>query len=155
MHQYYDYCDTYNSYDSGLSLDDKNGVKTFSCEICKQSKFILKKSVNNPKFKCEECIQKKEAVTNSDPNDVALNMPATPTTPTPPTPTTPTTPTPPTPTPPTPTLSFQASPAMLTADGMYQPYQQYQPYQLEQQQQQQPALETTPQFSWRWFNFFV
>jgi hypothetical protein len=118
-------------------LDDKNGVKTFSCEICKQSKFILKKSVNDPKFKCEECIQKKEAVTNSDPNDVAFNMSIPPT-------------------PPTPTLSFQASPAMLTADGMYQPYQQYQPYQLEQQQgQQQPAMETTPQFSWRWFNFFV
>ena len=126
MHQYYDYCDTYDSYDSGLALDGKNGVKTFSCEICKQSKFILKKSVNDPKFKCEECIQKKEAVTSQ---------------------------------------SFQASPAMLTADGMYQPYQQYQPYQLEQQQQQgqleqqqgqqQPAMETTPQFSWRWFNFFV
>jgi hypothetical protein len=138
MHQYYDYCDTYDSYDSGLALDGKNSVKTFSCELCKQSKFILKKSVNDPKFKCEECIQKKEAVTTSNPNDVALNMPATP------------------------TLSFQASPAMLTADGMYQPYQQYQPYQLEQQQQQQqeqgqqqPALETTPQFSWRWFNFFV
>lgn len=137
MHQYYDYCDTYDSYDSGLSLDDKNSVKTFSCEICKQSKFILKKSVNDPKFKCEECIQKKEAVTNSDPNDVALNMNM----------------------PATPTLSFQASPAMLTADGMYQPYQ---PYQLEPQQQQQeqgqeqqPAMETTPQFSWRWFNFFV
>lgn len=59
MHQYYDYCDTYDSYDSGLSLDDKNSVKTFSCEICKQSKFILKKSVNDPKFKCEKCIQKK------------------------------------------------------------------------------------------------
>jgi hypothetical protein len=132
MHQYYDYCDTYDSYDSGLALDGKNSVKTFSCEVCKQSKFILKKSVNDPKFKCEECIQKKESV--SDPNNVALNMPATTTTPT-------TTPTP----------SFQASPAMLTMDGMYQ---QQQPYQ-QQQQQQQPMLETTPQFSWRWFNFFV
>jgi hypothetical protein len=148
MHQYYDYCDTYDSYDSGLALDGKNSVKTFSCELCKQSKFILKKSVNDPKFKCEECIQKKESV--SDPHDVALNMPATTTTPT-------TT---------IPTLSFQASPAMLTMDGMYQPYQQYQPYQLEpgqqqqgqqqqEQQSQQPMLETTPQFSWRWFNFFV
>lgn len=130
MHQYYDYCDTYDSYDSGLALDGKNSVKTFSCEVCKQSKFILKKSVNDPNFKCEECIQKKESV--SDPNNVALNMPATTTTP-------------------TTTLSFQASPAMLTADGMYQ---QQQPYQ-QQQQQQQPMLETTPQFSWRWFNFFV
>lgn len=147
MHQYYDYCDTYDSYDSGLALDGKNSVKTFSCEVCKQSKFILKKSIAEPKFKCEECIQKKESV--SDPNNVALNMPATTTTPTT-----------------TPTLSFQASPAMLTMDGMYQPYQQYQPYQLEpgqqqqgqqqqEQQSQQPMLETTPQFSWRWFNFFV
>jgi hypothetical protein len=124
MHQYYDYCDTYDSYDSGLALDGKNSVKTFSCEVCKQSKFILKKSVNDPKFKCEECIQKKESV--SDPNNVALNMPATTTTPTP---------------------SFQASPAMLTMDGMYQ--------QQQGQEQQQPMLETTPQFSWRWFNFFV
>jgi len=143
MNQYYGYCDTYDSYDSGLSLDDKNSVKTFSCDECKQSKFILKKSTSDPKFKCEECIQKKESV--SDPHDAALNMPATPA---------------------TPTLSFQASPAMLTMDGMYQPYQQYQPYQLEQgqqqegqqqqeQQSQQPMLETTPQFSWRWFNFFV
>jgi hypothetical protein len=144
MHQYYDYCDTYDSYDSGLALDGKNSVKTFSCEVCKQSKFILKKSVNDPIFKCEECIQKKESV--SDPNNVALNMPATTTT----TPTT-TTPTTTTPTTTTPTPSFQASPAMLTMDGMYQ---QQQPYQ-QQQQQQQPMLETTPQFSWRWFNFFV
>jgi ABC-type uncharacterized transport system involved in gliding motility auxiliary subunit len=73
-------------------------------------------------------------------------MPATTTT----TPTT-TTPTTTTPTTTTPTPSFQASPAMLTMDGMYQ---QQQPYQ-QQQQQQQPMLETTPQFSWRWFNFFV
>ena len=140
MHQYYDYCDTYDSYDSGLALDGKNSVKTFSCELCKQSKFILKKSITDPKFKCEECIQKKEAVTNSNPNDVVLNLPATP------------------------TLSFQASPAMLTADGMYQPYQPYQLQsqqqqtqqpQLQQQQQQQPTLDTTPQFTWRWFNFFV
>ena len=141
MHQYYDYCDTYDSYDSGLALDGKNSVKTFSCEVCKQSKFILKKSIAEPKFKCEECIQKKESV--SDPNNVALNMPATTTTPTT-----------------TPTLSFQASPAMLTMDGMYQPYQlepgqQQQGQQQQEQQSQQPMLETTPQFSWRWFNFFV
>ena len=143
MHQYYDYCDTYDPYDSGLSLDGKNSVKTFSCEVCKQSKFILKKSTSDPKFKCEECIQKKEATATATASafnpDVTLNMPIPP------------------------TLSFQASPAMLTADGMYQPYQSYQPYQLQQQQQpqqqqpqqQQPTFETTPQFSWRWFNFFV
>jgi len=108
-------------------LYDNNSVKTFSCNVCKQSKFILKKNTSDPNFKCEECIQKKEDSTSlPTPTfnpDVTLNMPAS--------------------------TPFQASPAMLTADGMYQPYQQYQ-----QPQQQQP-LETTPQFTWRWFNFFV
>ena len=147
MHQYYDYCDTYDSYENGLSLDRKNSVKTFWCDECKQSKFILKKSIAEPKFKCEECIQKKEAPNEatasvSTPNlqnpDIVLNLPVS--------------------------SSFQASPAMLTMDGVYQPYQSYQPYQLQQQtqtqqqeqpQQQQPTLDTTPQFTWRWFNFFV
>jgi len=135
MHQYYDYCDTYESYDSGLSLDGKNSVKTFSCDECKQSKLILKKSTSDPKFKCEECIQKKEdSMPPPTPNpNVVLNMPVS--------------------------SSLQASPAMLTMDGMYQ---QYQPYQLQpqqeqpqQQQSQQPTFDTTPQFSWSWFNFFV
>ena len=164
MHQYYDYCDTYDSYENGLSLDRKNSVKTFWCDECKQSKFILKKSIAEPKFKCEECIQKKEAPNEatasvSTPNlqnpDIVLNLPVS--------------------------SSFQASsfqasslqasPAMLTMDGMYQ---QYQPYQLQQpqeqqepqqgqqeqqgqqgQQSQQATFDTTPQFSWRWFNFFV
>ena len=140
MNQYYGYCDTYDSYDSGLSLDDKNSVKTFSCDECKQSKFILKKSTSDPKFKCEECIQQKEdsrppipPIPTFNP-DVVLNMPVS--------------------------SSFQASSAILTMDGMYQ---QYQPYQLQpqqeqqtrQQQEQEPTLDTTPQFSWRWFNFFV
>ena len=57
MQQYYDYCDTYESYDSGLVLDNKNKIRTFSCNVCKQSKFVLKKSVSDPVFKCEECIK--------------------------------------------------------------------------------------------------
>ena len=57
MQQYYDYCDTYESYDSGLALDNKNKIKTFSCNMCKQSKFVLKKSISDPVFKCEECIK--------------------------------------------------------------------------------------------------
>ena len=151
MHQYYDYCDTYDSYENGLSLDRKNSVKTFWCDECKQSKFILKKSIAEPKFKCEECIQKKEDSTpplipTFNP-DVVLNLPLSSS---------------------FQASSLQASPAMLTMDGMYQ---QYQPYQLqqpqeqqqgqqqqgqqEQPQQQQPTLDTTPQFTWRWFNFFV
>jgi len=57
MHQYYDYCDTYDSYDSGLALDNKNKLRTFSCGVCKQSKLVLKKTVTDPVFKCEECIK--------------------------------------------------------------------------------------------------
>jgi hypothetical protein len=60
MHQYYDYCDTYESYDSGLALDNKNKIRTFSCNVCKQSKLVLKKSVSDPVFKCEECIQQQQ-----------------------------------------------------------------------------------------------
>lgn len=147
MHQYYDYCDTYDSYDSGLTLDGKNSVKTFSCDECKQSKFILKKSTSDPKFKCEECIQKKEAPTealssvsraNLQNPDVVLNLPVSSS---------------------FQASSFQASPAMLTMDGVYQQYQPYQlqpqQEQLQTQQQEQPTFDTTPQFSWRWFNFFV
>jgi hypothetical protein len=55
MNPYYDYCDTYDAYDSGLALDS-NKIKTFSCNVCKQSKFIVKKSVGDSFFKCEECI---------------------------------------------------------------------------------------------------
>jgi hypothetical protein len=57
MTLYYDYCDTYDAYDSGLSLDNSNKIKTFSCNVCKQSKFIVKKSVGDSVFKCEECIE--------------------------------------------------------------------------------------------------
>ena len=57
MTPYYDYCDTYDAYDSGLTLDNSNQIKTFSCNVCKQSKFILKKSVGDSVFKCNECIE--------------------------------------------------------------------------------------------------
>ena len=60
MHLYYDYCDMYESYDSGLVLDNNNKIRTFSCNVCKQSKFVLKKSVRDPVFKCEECIQQQQ-----------------------------------------------------------------------------------------------
>jgi len=63
MNQYYDYCDTYDAYDSGLALDNSNKIKTFSCNVCKQSKYILKKSVGDSVFKCEECT---EACLNQD-----------------------------------------------------------------------------------------
>jgi hypothetical protein len=56
MQQYYDYCDTYESYDSASAVGNKNKIRTFSCNVCKQSKLVLKKSVSDPVFKCEECI---------------------------------------------------------------------------------------------------
>lgn len=55
MSQQYDYCDAYDSYGSG-EASDNNKIKTFSCNVCKQSKLILKKSVGHPVFKCEECV---------------------------------------------------------------------------------------------------
>ena len=57
MTPYYDYCDTYDAYYSGLALDNSNKIKTFSCNVCKQSKVIVKKSGDDSVFKCEECIK--------------------------------------------------------------------------------------------------
>ena len=57
MNKDYDYCDTYDSYYNGLTLDNKNEIKTFSCNRCNKSKLILKKSVGDPVFKCEDCIE--------------------------------------------------------------------------------------------------
>lgn len=56
MNKDYDYCDTYDSYYNGITLNDKNEIKTFSCNRCNKPKLILKKSVGDPVFKCEECI---------------------------------------------------------------------------------------------------
>lgn len=57
MNRDYDYCDTYDSYYNGITLDNKNEIKTFSCNRCNKPKLILKKSVGDPVFKCEECIE--------------------------------------------------------------------------------------------------
>jgi hypothetical protein len=57
MNRDYDYCDTYDSYYNGITLDNKNEIKTFSCKCCNKPKLILKKSVGDPGFKCEECIE--------------------------------------------------------------------------------------------------
>ena len=60
MNQYYDYCDAYDksgTYENGRVLDCNNQIKTFSCGVCKQSKLVVKKSVNDPVFKCDECIE--------------------------------------------------------------------------------------------------
>ena len=66
MNEYYDYCDTYDAYNSGLTLDHSNKIKTFSCNVCKQSKFILKKSVGDSVFKCEECLNQGHSVSQQN-----------------------------------------------------------------------------------------
>ena len=60
MNKYYDYCDAYDAYggcESVRALDDNNKIKTFSCNVCKQSKLVLKKTVSDSVFKCDECIE--------------------------------------------------------------------------------------------------
>lgn len=61
MSEYYDHYDAYVVYGydhNAKTLDQNNNIKTFSCSVCKQSKLVLKKSVNDPVFKCDECIEK-------------------------------------------------------------------------------------------------
>jgi transcription elongation factor Elf1 len=66
MKEFYDYCDAYDAYgckyNAVTSLDENksNTIKTFSCNVCKQSKLVLKKSVSDPIFKCDKCIQRCE-----------------------------------------------------------------------------------------------
>ena len=64
MNNCYDY---YDAYESGQVLNNNNNnnnnkIKTFSCGICKQSKFVLKKRVCDSEsvFKCDDCINHSE-----------------------------------------------------------------------------------------------
>lgn len=57
MKKEYDYCDTYDSYKTGVELNNKNEIKIFSCSSCKKSTLILKKSISDKNFKCEDCIE--------------------------------------------------------------------------------------------------
>jgi uncharacterized protein YlaI len=93
----FDYCDTYESYGSGVRLEN-NGLRMFTCDECKWEKTVVKKSVNDSKFRCETCIQNQiqNEVQAQMPNSLILEMPTTETT-----------------------------------------------------------VDTTPQFSWRWLQFFT
>ena len=93
----FDYCDTYESYGSGLVLEN-NRLRMFRCDECKVNKMVVKKSVNDSKFRCETCIQNQiqNEVQAQMPNSLILEMPTTETT-----------------------------------------------------------VDTTPQFSWRWLQFFT
>ena len=93
----FDYCDTYESYGSGVMLE-KNRLRMFRCDDCKVNKTVVKKSVNDSRFRCETCIQNQiqNEVQTQMPNSLILEMPTTETT-----------------------------------------------------------VDTTPQFSWRWLQFFT
>ena len=93
----FDYCDTYESYGSGVMLE-KNRLRMFRCDECKVNKTVVKKSVADSRFRCETCIQNQiqNEVQAQMPNSLILEMPTTATT-----------------------------------------------------------VDTTPQFSWRWLQFFT
>ena len=93
----FDYCDTYESYGSGVRLEN-NGLRMFTCDECKWEKTVVKKSVNDSKFRCETCIQ------NQIQNEVQAQMPNS---------------------------LILEMPIMAT------------------------TVDTTPQFSWRWLQFFT
>ena len=102
----FDYCDTYESYGSGVRLEN-NGLRMFTCDECKWEKTVVKKSVNDSKFRCESCIQNLNqaqmfaAAASIMPNSYILEMP----------------------------------PASSTTAEV--------------------ETTTTPQFSWRWLQFFT
>ena len=93
----FDYCDTYESYGSGVVLEN-NRLRMFRCDECKVNKTVVKKSVDDSRFRCETCIQNQiqNEVQAQMPNSLILEMPTTETT-----------------------------------------------------------VDTTPQFSWRWLQFFT
>ena len=72
----FDYCDTYESYGSGVRLEN-NGLRMFTCDECKWEKTVVKKSVNDSKFRCETCIQNQiqNEVQAQMPNSLILEMP--------------------------------------------------------------------------------
>lgn len=100
----FDYCDTYESYRTGVKLYN-NGLKMFTCDECRGEKTFVKKSVNDSKFRCESCIQNLNqaqmfaSAASIMPNSYVLEMP--------------------------PVSSTMAE------------------------------VETTPQFSWKWLQFFT
>jgi hypothetical protein len=101
----FDYCDTYESYGSSKVVLENNELRMFTCDDCKGKKTFVKKSVNDSKFRCENCIQNQNQQNEIQaqmsylpnlPNSLVLEMPTSTTT-----------------------------------------------------------VETTPQFSWRWLQFFT
>lgn len=82
----YDYCDTYESYGSSGVMLENNRLRMFTCDECREKKTIVKKSVNDSKFRCESCIQNQnqqneiQAQMSYLPNSLVLEMPTSTTT---------------------------------------------------------------------------
>jgi len=53
----FDYCDTYESYGSSGVVLENNRVRLFKCYECKVDKPVVKKSVSDSRFRCDNCIQ--------------------------------------------------------------------------------------------------
>ena len=72
----FDYCDTYESYGSGVVLEN-NRLRMFRCDECKVNKTVVKKSVDDSRFRCETCIQNQiqNEVQAQMPNSLILEMP--------------------------------------------------------------------------------
>ena len=74
----FDYCDTYESYGSGVVLEN-NRLRMFRCDECKVNKTVVKKSVDDSRFRCETCIQNPNQIQNEIqaqmPNSLILEMP--------------------------------------------------------------------------------
>ena len=74
----FDYCDTYESYGSGVVLEN-NRLRMFRCDECKVNKTVVKKSVADSRFRCETCIQNQNQIQNEIqaqmPNSLILEMP--------------------------------------------------------------------------------
>ena len=97
----FDYCDTYESYGSGVMLE-KNRLRMFRCDECKVNKPVVKKSVVDSRFRCETCIQNQNQYQIQ--NEIQAQMPNS---------------------------LILEMPTMAT------------------------TVDTTPQFSWRWLQFFT
>ena len=70
----FDYCDTYESYGSGVMLE-KNRLRMFRCDECKVNKTVVKKSVADSRFRCETCIQNPNQNQNQIQNEIQAQMP--------------------------------------------------------------------------------
>ena len=64
----FDYCDTYESYGSSGVMLENNGFRMFTCHECRGKNPFVKKSVNDSRFRCDNCIQNQNRNQNQNQN---------------------------------------------------------------------------------------